>query len=719
MNQLFSQPWVVHLGWTLLHFLWQGTLIAIVFAIARALLPRSMSAQGRYLLACAALGAMTISPVLTYFISTTASRAVWQVIPAIVPPAFVPRDAWQRALPWLVLGWLTGVTAFSARLIGGWRLASRIRSAGARSAPAEWQRTLEGLIARVGASTPVRLLISSLVEVPTVIGWLRPVILMPVGALTGLPPKHVTALLAHELAHIRRHDYLANILQSIAEAVLFYHPAVWWVSDQIRAERELCCDDLAVAACGGDVLTYARALAEVESCRPAHAGAVLAANGGSLSSRIRRLIGQAPSVSQSLPGPGAVLSLALLWLVGIGAVTMHGSQSLTAPPPLSLALSHPAVSAIDPPPLAPPPTPVLSALLFDPFFEPPQPPAPAKAPEQPSTPLSNQHGHRVDLEAAFVADIEMPMTFAEAIQIPSPAALAVQRTSPDPRLRLRVLRAVPGSQVQLISPADAVAFETWVEDTSSDYAESLRGGSSDIERDTGIVTIPRYFYDDLRRLVVKYAITVELVNILPRGPRTYQVTFSDSNAEIPWPYQPPSGAKVLSPTSYPAPQLIEEGDVIALELYRNPQTGQRLVDHIHVGRLNRATLRAEAPHDAYADDAEFNLTKPRLRINGELQEPAALPETLRGPTVWAYVPGYGRYMASFKRQPELGFDRLGEVTGNSLTFAEGANTIRIDCAERIATGSGTYRVHLLRDPDWRPADPKERDKAALGVAAVR
>jgi len=104
----------------------------------------------------------------------------------------------------------------------------------------------------------VRLLVSSLVDVPTVIGWLRPAILVPVEFLTGMSAEHITALLGHEMAHIRRHDYLASILQSVAEALPFYHPAVWWVSEQIRAERELCCDDLAVAA-GFDVLTYARA----------------------------------------------------------------------------------------------------------------------------------------------------------------------------------------------------------------------------------------------------------------------------------------------------------------------------------------------------------------------------------------------------------------------------------------------------------------------------
>ena len=132
---------------------------------------------------------------------------------------------------------------------------------------------LQKLGARIGLSRPVRLLVSALVQAPTVVGWLRPVMLVPVGALGGLPPEHLEALLLHELAHIRRHDYLVNILQSVAEALLFYHPAVWWVSVHIRAERELCCDDVAVSV-SGDAFTYARALAQLEQYRPAHLGAV-------------------------------------------------------------------------------------------------------------------------------------------------------------------------------------------------------------------------------------------------------------------------------------------------------------------------------------------------------------------------------------------------------------------------------------------------------------
>jgi len=160
-------------------------------------------------------------------------------------------------------------------------------------------------------------LVSALVEAPTVVGWLRPVVLVPLGALAGLPADQVEALLIHELAHIRRYDYLVNILQSVAEALLFYHPAVWWVSGHIRAERELCCDDVAAQA-SGSVLTYVQALAELESCRPVHAHAALAANGGSLADRIARLLGQSRPASQAHSGMGAMVSAILLVITACG-----------------------------------------------------------------------------------------------------------------------------------------------------------------------------------------------------------------------------------------------------------------------------------------------------------------------------------------------------------------------------------------------------------------
>ncbi len=180
---------------------------------------------------------------------------------------------------------------------------------------------------RMGVLRRVSLRASTLIEAPMAMGWLRPVILVPVGALAGLSTAQIEGLLAHELAHIRRHDYLVNLLQSLAEAVLFYHPAVWWVSRQIRIEREHCCDDLAVAATGGDVLTYARALAELEFCREAHAHA-MAATGGSLRNRIFRLANPSRAAARTVSG-GAALALVAALLIAAGGVLVRGAESPT------------------------------------------------------------------------------------------------------------------------------------------------------------------------------------------------------------------------------------------------------------------------------------------------------------------------------------------------------------------------------------------------------
>jgi len=329
IHVLSSQPWVERLGWTLVHFLWQGLLIALLYEAARRGVARAWTANARYLLACAALAAMLAAPLVTWAVMrpldanpVAASRiqssppaasargiANTTTLPAYVR-ATVSAVEHPQLLVWVVMVWLAGAVVFWVRLAGGWVVAARMRSVSVRQAPQEWQQILRKLSAQIGLSRPVRLLISALVQVPTVIGWLRPVVLVPVGALSGLPAEYLEALLLHELAHVRRHDYLVNILQSVAEALLFYHPAVWWVSGHIRAERELCCDDVAVAV-SGDALTYARALAQLESYRPAHLTAAVAANGGSLPDRIARLLGQPrPAVRIGL-GPG-VLAVAIL-----------------------------------------------------------------------------------------------------------------------------------------------------------------------------------------------------------------------------------------------------------------------------------------------------------------------------------------------------------------------------------------------------------------------
>jgi len=339
IQMLASEPWVDRLGWTLVHFLWQGLSIAVLYAGVRRGMARASNPNARYLLACAALAAMVAAPLVTWglmqpwgAIPDSAYRirgtppapstiAVITTLPASVRTA---RSSARPAefLPWVVIVWFAGAAAFWVRLAGGWVVAARMRSMLVREAPPEWQEILRKLGARIGLSRSVRLLVSALVQAPAVVGWLRPVVLVPVGALGGLPAEHLEALLLHELAHIRRHDYLVNMLQSVAEALLFYHPAVWWVSGHIRAERELCCDDVAVSV-SGDALTYARALAQLESYRPAHLSAAVAANGGSLPGRIARLLGQSRPTVRTALGPG-VLAVAIL--LGAAAYGLFGQS---------------------------------------------------------------------------------------------------------------------------------------------------------------------------------------------------------------------------------------------------------------------------------------------------------------------------------------------------------------------------------------------------------
>jgi uncharacterized protein (TIGR03435 family) len=310
------------LGWTLVHFLWQGAFIAVFYAAGRRFLA---SVNGRYLLACVALASMMAAPIVTWWVLEPTDGAPVVAMdrtaraPGVIPSAATLPAGLQAAVPsaqkapwlqWAVAIWLLGASALSMRLLGSWIVAARLRWRMTRPAPLEWCRVLERLRTRLGVARAVGLRVSAMVQSPVVIGAWRPLVLVPVGMLAGLPAAQVEALLIHELAHIRRHDYLVNLLQSVTEALLFYHPAVWWVSGHIRIARECCCDDAAVAA-SGDVLEYVSALAELVGIRPAHVAAV-AANGGSLADRIARLLGESRPARRNGLARGTVLGVVLL-----------------------------------------------------------------------------------------------------------------------------------------------------------------------------------------------------------------------------------------------------------------------------------------------------------------------------------------------------------------------------------------------------------------------
>ena len=303
----YEQPLIHALGWSLLHFLWEGAIAALLLTSALRVL-RNRSSQLRYMAACSALVLMIASPLITFVLLASQSNAADQASShAIIEdnqmlsfrsdlsgPAmpWMERmaEVFDRSLPWVLAAWFAGSTLLLCRLNIGLVVARRMKSIATQPVAIELQRMFCDLSRRLGVVRPVSLVNSAFVQVPVVIGWLRPAVLIPVGCLTGLSSIQVEAIFAHELAHIRRHDYLVSVFQSIVEAVLFYHPAVWWVSKQVRRERENCCDDLAVRT-SGNPLAYAKALSFLEERRGASPVVALGANGGVLAMRIKRMLG--------------------------------------------------------------------------------------------------------------------------------------------------------------------------------------------------------------------------------------------------------------------------------------------------------------------------------------------------------------------------------------------------------------------------------------------
>jgi beta-lactamase regulating signal transducer with metallopeptidase domain len=310
-DQLFTAPLVQTIGWALVHFIWQGALIAGIAAALLGALRGGRSAT-RYGIACAALALMLAAPIATMFHLSSASwpddvslppaqyravaignatGAIGEGLNGVTP---VPgRIDVEAAVGVAVFAWLAGVLLLSLRLLTGWIGVERLRRQ-ARPLSDSLEAQVAVFCARLRITRSVRVLESAAIAVPTLVGWIRPVILMPVGVIVGMPPAHLDAVLAHELAHVRRHDYAVNVLQAIVETLWFYHPAVWWCSRQVRIEREHCCDDLAVDVFG-DRLEYATALTNLEERRRNDVRLALAANDGQLLDRVRRLLGVRPA----------------------------------------------------------------------------------------------------------------------------------------------------------------------------------------------------------------------------------------------------------------------------------------------------------------------------------------------------------------------------------------------------------------------------------------
>ncbi|MDO8368328.1 MAG: M56 family metallopeptidase [Saprospiraceae bacterium] len=336
------------LGWALAHSLWQGALAALALLI---LLPRLQTARQRYWAAYGTLIAVFAAAIVTF---------VWKFEPGVngFPAAAFSAETpgatsyitgnqlfettlsesfsqWLEANHVLIVAaWLIGFVFFLLRLGGGLWQVHRLRTRGLIALEAHWQERILALSGRIGVSKAVQLFESAWVHAPLTIGWLKPAILLPIGFVNQLPTAEVEAVLAHELAHIARRDWVFNLLQAFVESLFYYHPTVWWVSQVIRRERENACDDAALAATGNP-LAFARALVQVQEMAtplPALALALSGKRRRPLLDRVRRILNQAPQQQHQVMEKitATVILLALLALVGLRANSVPSIEAAFA-----------------------------------------------------------------------------------------------------------------------------------------------------------------------------------------------------------------------------------------------------------------------------------------------------------------------------------------------------------------------------------------------------
>jgi beta-lactamase regulating signal transducer with metallopeptidase domain/predicted nucleic acid-binding Zn-ribbon protein len=455
-------PWVRKLGWALLHFVGQGALIGCVTALLLALL-RNARPQSRYALACISLGLCLALPLARVLLPadmpdlaallqgvgpgataiapnvSNASNASNASNPALNPAALAGAAslgvangsaaggsaaylgqfgasfalAWLALTPWVVLIWALGMVFFSVRMLCGLLWLHRLQqgSAGAQGGlalqHAKWQQTLNRLAQGFGLTRPIRLRLVNGLDSPVTAGWWRPVVLVPAALLSGMPPDFLEALLAHELAHLKRFDFIINLLQNAIETLLFYHPAVWWISKQIRIEREQIADDLAASRLG-DTRRLALALQQLDLFQSSTNQFAMAANGGILMTRIKRLIrpetrnlnwkaalplaalAMACAALYSNVQAGAPMASTGITVATVGAATTTAAPAVVAASAVPATPSTPATSTVTTrttsaatAPAAPQIAPVVPPVARTAAKAPPAPPIPPELPTPP------------------------------------------------------------------------------------------------------------------------------------------------------------------------------------------------------------------------------------------------------------------------------------------------------------------------------------------------
>ncbi|MGA2046106.1 MAG: M56 family metallopeptidase [Terracidiphilus sp.] len=461
-------PTVQAIAWTLIHFCWQGAAIALIYRCLSFFTTRS-SSNARYVLALCALLLMLAASAATFaFEMRTGSSAAafatngadtrYRISPVKTPQPGMPQAGAPQpvasapsagsvhisdslpqlpALPLQVVRlidglWLLGVLTLALRSIGGWWLIQRLRATATVEASAAVRASFGRIAHLLGLEKPVLLRVSSAIAGPVTVGALRALVLLPLSAVTSLSPDELEVVLAHELAHVRRADFVWNLVQTFVETLFFFHPAVWWIGGRIRHERELCCDDLALTVCP-DAVVYAHALYRLEQQRSRQLQLAMALDGHqpgrTLRMRIARILGE-PVAEAANRGPvsliaaGAVVVILLLPVPQVLAslkpapVTVHPQVAVSAPvsttanvhvsaPPAAIA---PIVAQVTAPAIAIASSSIRAGIAAEETAE----------PQQGESPNQEGKGNYVDRMKAAGYDVDLDKYIAMKIQDVTP-----------------------------------------------------------------------------------------------------------------------------------------------------------------------------------------------------------------------------------------------------------------------------------------------------------
>jgi beta-lactamase regulating signal transducer with metallopeptidase domain len=522
------------LAWSLVHFLWQGAAIA---ALAAAVMYVFRSPATRYLVGIGALALMLASFAVTFSVlrDSPANGAELSTL-QLQLPAHVTTNTWkpdrsaplsstdlsaQRDFLWVARAWLVVVAALALRIVFGLLVLEYLRRRNLVALPAPLVAKFTALQQRLGIRRFIRYCECQRVRVPAVIGFFRPVVLIPVRALTGLSIEQLEAVVAHELGHIKRFDVAVNFVQVIAETLFFFHPAVWWLNKRIRADREDCCDDVAVAMSGGSV-GYAKALAAMATWRDAPRFA-MAATGSPLAARVSRLLGVRDSGDGRTSGVFAA-TLVLVSALIAGAVSLGLVKPAQAAPtapvtvdvqarvkvksPISTVSTLSVIDAptpvVSPEPLpAPAPavaaTPAVHAAPATPAAAPapvsppapaaptgrvkaPAPPAPAR-PARPERPASPRVSYVQDMKDAGFDNLDVDSLIALKVHGVTPEFIRAMRdTGLEPDLDDVIGMAVQGVTPEYVREVRSLGFKPDADqiislktmDVTPEYVKSMR-----------------------------------------------------------------------------------------------------------------------------------------------------------------------------------------------------------------------------------------------------